>query len=317
MPIPTPEQDESRDDFVQRCMANPKMIEEFPEESQRLAVCSAQWEDPQDEEKAEDKTEGKAFFKGILAESEEDALELVQMQHDLEPQGLGFKRLTTFGIQETNEEERWDVATITDESVDEDAEIVKSSGLDLTRFRKNPVVVLNHDYQELPVAKVQWIKQLKHEVRAKTLYPKRPKDFEGEWKTDTVFALIKNGILNAKSIGFIGLEAHEPTRKEISERPDLKGVRKIIDKALLLEVSCVTLGCNANALVTAVSKGLILPQELESVGIEPPEIKEIEEVVTEIKHVRPRYAKSLKQIERELTEMINEKEIMDRLLGRP
>jgi hypothetical protein len=42
--MPTPEKDEEQDDFISRCMVSGTMASEYPDESQRVAVCSAQWE---------------------------------------------------------------------------------------------------------------------------------------------------------------------------------------------------------------------------------------------------------------------------------
>ena len=42
--MPTPEKDEEQDDFIGRCMVSGTMSSEYPDESQRVAVCSAQWE---------------------------------------------------------------------------------------------------------------------------------------------------------------------------------------------------------------------------------------------------------------------------------
>jgi lambda family phage portal protein len=42
--MPTPEKDEEQDDFIGRCMVSGTMASEYPDESQRVAVCSAQWE---------------------------------------------------------------------------------------------------------------------------------------------------------------------------------------------------------------------------------------------------------------------------------
>jgi len=42
MPIPTPHNNESHDDFISRCMADPKMNSEYDDESQRFAICSNQ-----------------------------------------------------------------------------------------------------------------------------------------------------------------------------------------------------------------------------------------------------------------------------------
>jgi len=42
--MPTPERNEEQDDFIGRCMMSGTMSSEYPDESQRVAVCSAQWE---------------------------------------------------------------------------------------------------------------------------------------------------------------------------------------------------------------------------------------------------------------------------------
>jgi len=41
-PIPTPYENEAQPEFIGRCMADPVMVAEYPDESQRMAVCSAQ-----------------------------------------------------------------------------------------------------------------------------------------------------------------------------------------------------------------------------------------------------------------------------------
>lgn len=43
MPLPSPNKNESKDSFVQRCMSNNKMNEEYPDEDQRAAVCYSRW----------------------------------------------------------------------------------------------------------------------------------------------------------------------------------------------------------------------------------------------------------------------------------
>lgn len=43
MPIPSPSKGETREKFVARCMSNPVMREEFPQNRQRLAVCFNKW----------------------------------------------------------------------------------------------------------------------------------------------------------------------------------------------------------------------------------------------------------------------------------
>jgi len=43
MPLPKPKKNESKDDFIERCMGNNLMNEEYPDEDQRYAVCLSQW----------------------------------------------------------------------------------------------------------------------------------------------------------------------------------------------------------------------------------------------------------------------------------
>jgi hypothetical protein len=45
MPLTKPLPTETQQEFISRCMANPKMIGEYPREDQRLAVCYTTWRD--------------------------------------------------------------------------------------------------------------------------------------------------------------------------------------------------------------------------------------------------------------------------------
>ena len=45
MPIPEPHKNESKKDFIQRCMTDPKMNEEYTNKMQRLAICSNTYEE--------------------------------------------------------------------------------------------------------------------------------------------------------------------------------------------------------------------------------------------------------------------------------
>lgn len=45
MPIPQPRDEESRDEYVTRCMSNEVMKSEFPKTKQRVAVCMQIYKD--------------------------------------------------------------------------------------------------------------------------------------------------------------------------------------------------------------------------------------------------------------------------------
>jgi hypothetical protein len=42
--MPTPKKDETKVDFLSRCMGDPESINSFPDENQRFVVCSSKWE---------------------------------------------------------------------------------------------------------------------------------------------------------------------------------------------------------------------------------------------------------------------------------
>ena len=44
MPLPYPKPNETEDEFIGRCMADDRMVTEFPDETQRYAVCQKQIE---------------------------------------------------------------------------------------------------------------------------------------------------------------------------------------------------------------------------------------------------------------------------------
>ena len=43
MPLPTKRENESKPEFIARCMGDAKTLEEYPNAPQRFAVCQAQW----------------------------------------------------------------------------------------------------------------------------------------------------------------------------------------------------------------------------------------------------------------------------------
>lgn len=56
MPIPKPKLKEKKDDFIKRCMSDKIMLKEYPDKSQRSAICNKQWEDKEKSERQNLKT---------------------------------------------------------------------------------------------------------------------------------------------------------------------------------------------------------------------------------------------------------------------
>ena len=52
MPMPTPHENEEKDDFIDRCMGDNMMNEDYEDPAQRRAICESQWDDDQEGNKA-------------------------------------------------------------------------------------------------------------------------------------------------------------------------------------------------------------------------------------------------------------------------
>lgn len=57
MPLPKPKSNESKEDFIDRCMRDSIANDEFPDNKQRLAICNSTWKEKEDKSKMNDKLE--------------------------------------------------------------------------------------------------------------------------------------------------------------------------------------------------------------------------------------------------------------------
>tara|TARA_Y100001938_G_scaffold142086_1_gene212794 strand:- start:1912 stop:3279 length:1368 start_codon:yes stop_codon:yes gene_type:complete len=152
------------------------------------------------------------------------------------------------------DEPRTVVARISTTSVDRDGDVVLPSGLKLQDYRKNPVVLLNHDNGSLPVGKALSVKREADAVIAKIKFAERPAEhpITAEWVPDTILSLFKQGVLRAFSVGFMPLDMRGATDKDRKRYGD--DVRRVITSWNLMEFSVVPVPANQDALAMEVSK---------------------------------------------------------------
>ncbi len=165
------------------------------------------------------------------------------------------------GVSELQPGERADVSWITEETPDRLGDVVLASGMDDSHFQLNPIVTLNHAYEQPPVGRSLWRRKArdgdKRGVKAKTHYPPRPHGWTlSDWPPDLAFELVKAGLLRGKSIGFLPLKLRAPTADEIAKNVELASVRYIIEEWLLVEYACCYLPMQPNAVVETVSKSM-------------------------------------------------------------
>ena len=130
------------------------------------------------------------------------------------------------------------------ENIDRDHEVIKLSGWRLTNFKKNPVVLVNHNPRELPVAKATkvWVDKADKALKFRVKFPEADVSPQG----DTLFKLYKNGFMNATSVGFV------PNRdKMVFGDPQAGEPRITFKEQELLELSLVSIPANIDAIVTA------------------------------------------------------------------
>lgn len=153
--------------------------------------------------------------------------------------------------KEINHEERSIKQYISTTSLDRGKDIMLPKGLDESNYRKNPVVLFNHN-KDLIVGKNLWLKKESDGVLAKTQFANTP-------FADDIYILNKEGCLNAWSIGFMPRKWDYDQEKQITTYIDWE----------LFEYSSVSVPMNQDAVNTAkamvksdMAKGLFEKQEM-------------------------------------------------------
>jgi HK97 family phage prohead protease len=159
------------------------------------------------------------------------------------------KMLLTFNsvIKDINEKEGTLTAYVSTGHRDRMDEVLLPEGADMKNFRKNPVVLWAHQYDQPPIGKALWIKNDGDGILAKVKFAST--EFAQE-----ILGLFKEGILNAFSVGFIP--------KEYTDGDGEKKPRRTYNNWELLEFSAVPVPANPEALSLAMSKGLIKSEAL-------------------------------------------------------
>lgn len=169
MPLPKPKPNENHDDFLSRCMANPTMNEDYPENDQRYAVCISLWDKG-------DKME-------ILTQELIDGLSKKTYFNNFEIKSKGnrgfFKGFaSSYDLDEGG-----------------DRVIAGAFYEDLPKFMENPVMLFSHQLDKVIGS---WKKL---EEQEKGLYGEAEINLNTQLGKD-VYALINDGDLKGLSIGY-------------------------------------------------------------------------------------------------------------------
>lgn len=147
-------------------------------------------------------------------------------------------------LKEVNDEERTIVAWASKPIVDRQNEIIEGKAFDVKNFKKNPVLMLSHNYSQPPIGRVLWIKQSDEGMKFKT-------QFANSTAAEEIFDLYNTNFMRAFSVGF---RPKKNGWEDVEEKGKTIRVYKDVE---LIEISCVSIGACTDALVEAYNEGKI------------------------------------------------------------
>ena len=261
MPIPKPNTNESRQDFITRCMGDDTMASEYTDSDQRLAVCTSEYDSNkedsiQNDEKhirAVEETDDSYIIE--FGKSKPDSEETVDdMKEEAEKESLEIK--SSIKAYNDDEEDK-DYGTFEGygsvfgnkdlgNDVIERGAFLKS----LKRRKPQNVKLLYQHKSDMPIGVFDEIREDDHGLVVKgRLALKTQAGAEA-------YELLKMGALDGLSIGF------RVNPKEVSY--DKRGNKRIIKEVDLMEVSLVTFPLNPQATVRSVKGEEISIREWEN-----------------------------------------------------
>lgn len=146
------------------------------------------------------------------------------------------------------------------EDKDRMGDIIRASGWKLGPFKKNPVFMWAHNYDQPPIGRAikVWVDKDTNRLMFNVEFA-GPDIYEF---ADTVYKLYRGGYLHATSVGFIPLDWEGKS----DENPYPKWEGNIYTSQELLELSAVPVPANSNALVSAREAGLITVKEFDNLS---------------------------------------------------
>lgn len=136
----------------------------------------------------------------------------------------------------TKDKKRTFTFIASNEKLDRDQESIKVDGWKLTNYKKNPVVLWAHNYQELPIGKAKVYKKDNNLMADITFL-----DSDINPKADSIYKMIESGALNSCSVAF------RPNWDKMEFGKDKKDPRVTYHDQELLEISIVPVPASPHA----------------------------------------------------------------------
>jgi HK97 family phage prohead protease len=162
-------------------------------------------------------------------------------------------RIFCLGLEQEKDADGERPVLVSTDDVDRMGDIVEPDGVDLSNYRKNPVVLWAHDHYAPPIGSSMWIRRQEHGLLAKIRWAST--EFAQQIKL-----LYDEGHLRAWSIGFLVKEWEPIVAKDKDGQERTTGYR--YTKSELLEYSAVPVPANPEALSQALDQGLAVGKAL-------------------------------------------------------
>ena len=219
MPLPKPSLGEDRNDFVSRCMGDDKVVQEFPDSDQRIAVCNSQFEGGKMTE------ETQVDLEEYIEEQETKSEEMdIEFEYKAEDDEKGM--FSGYGSILGNKDLGNDVVV--------EGAFAKSIG----KKGAKAVKMLYQHRQDEPIGVFDEITEDRRGLKVKGRLAM------GTQRGREVYELMKMGALDGLSIGY----RVDPKGAEYDD----KGKRRYLKSVDLMEISAVTFPMNPRARVQAV-----------------------------------------------------------------
>ena len=147
-----------------------------------------------------------------------------------------------FEVKQAAEDERSFWFTASTEDRDRDGDVIVAKGWKLNHFKKNPVILWAHRYDQPPVGKAVEVKVEDGSLRMLVRFMEAAINPFAE----QVFQMVKAGYLRTMSVGFLPYKVEPLTDEEKLQRPEISWGKRIF--AELMESSIVPVPANPMAL---------------------------------------------------------------------
>lgn len=220
MPLPKPSLGESRDDFLSRCVSDEKVVSEFPDSDQRVAVCISQ-------------------FEGGKMSDEQIDLEEYLADHEIKSETLDI----AFEYKATPDDEESGIFTgygsiFGNKDLGNDVVVEGAFAKSIGKKGARAVKMLYQHRQDEPIGVFDEIIEDRRGLKVKGRLAM------GTQRGREVYELMKMGALDGLSIGY----RVDPKGVDYDE----KGKRRYLKSVDLMEISAVTFPMNPRARVQAV-----------------------------------------------------------------